>query len=92
MELILKGIVAKGVMLNKTWDSEEAERVYTVEDTMRILDNLDECVVHVIIPFKEGCKSGWLRFVMGNDPEEVLNDCTTNLSEFVDPITDPWWK
>lgn len=35
---------------------------------------------------------GWVRFVMGNDPEEVVCDHTLNLSSVLDPLTESWWS
>jgi hypothetical protein len=49
---------------------------------------VDEAPVYCLLP--DG-STGWLFFVLGNDPEEVLNDHTVNVSHLVDPIIDPWW-
>lgn len=38
---------------------------------------------HVLLE-RDG-QRGWLFFVLGNCPEEVLNDYTTNLEDAVDP-------
>lgn len=40
---------------------------------------------------KDGKGVGWVFFVYGNSPEEVICDHTTNLSEWLDPLTHSWW-
>lgn len=37
-----------------------------------------------------GHATGWLYFVYGNEPHEVLNDHTVNLSSILDPVTDKY--
>lgn len=39
----------------------------------------------------KGDEEGWVRFVMGNDPEEVAADWTVNLTA-VERETDSWWE
>jgi hypothetical protein len=41
---------------------------------------------------KDGEYVGWVWFVYGNSPEEVICDHTTNLSHVLDPLTEKWWK
>jgi hypothetical protein len=89
MRLILDGLTEKGITITDTWDGEEQEFPTNVEETLKILNNLDECVVNLRLP--DG-KHTFVYFVMGNDPEEVACDHGVSLSEFIDPITDPWWN
>lgn len=35
---------------------------------------------------------GWVWFVFGNSPEEVICDHTTSLSHVLDPLTEKWWR
>lgn len=35
--------------------------------------------------------NGYVFFVLGNDPEEVICDHTVNLSDVLDPLTRSWW-
>lgn len=37
-------------------------------------------------------ETGWVRFVLGNEPYEVINDYTVNLSDAIDPMTDMWFE
>lgn len=36
-------------------------------------------------------KTGWLFFVLGNDPDEVICDYTTNLDPTIEDLTRGWW-
>lgn len=39
-----------------------------------------------------GRREGWVWFVFGNDPDEVVCDYTTSLSHVIDPLTESWWR
>lgn len=41
---------------------------------------------------KKGDETGWVFFVLGNDPREVINDSTVNLLEAIDPMTNEWYQ
>lgn len=89
MSLILDGLLEKGVTLDFIYDGEENENASNKDDAMALLNNLDEAYLNVVLP--DG-SNGWIRFVMGNDPEEVVCDHTVNLSYILDPIVEPWWN
>lgn len=38
-----------------------------------------------------GERVGFVWFVFGNDPEEVVCDYSTSLSHVLDPLTRSWW-
>lgn len=40
---------------------------------------------------RKGDETGWVFFVLGNDPEEVINNHTINLSEPLDRLMDSWF-
>lgn len=90
--LILEGITKAGCtvtqVMEDTWCPEDLTSVSTVAEAVALVCGVDEAYVYVNSP-EDG--EGWIRFVLGNDPEEVVCDHTINLSEFIDPITDPWW-
>jgi hypothetical protein len=92
ISLILGGIAKNGVkiveVMQDTWCPDDLTPANDYEHATDLVCEVDEAYVYVILP---NGLPGWLRFVLGNDPEEVLNNHTVNLSEFVDPITDPWW-
>ena len=35
-------------------------------------------------------RDGWVYFVFGNSPEEVINDYTTNLDHVIEPLSKRW--
>ena len=48
----------------------------------------DEATMRVSLP---NGGIGWIFFVLGNDPEEVVCDHSVNLSPVLDALTDGWW-
>lgn len=91
--LVLEGISQKGVtiteVMDDTWCPDERTQVTEVQEAIDLCCGVDEAYVFVEL---EDHSTGWIRFVLGNDPEEVVCDHTVNLSEFIDPIVTPWWE
>lgn len=87
--LILDGLREKGVMVTEVNDGEEVIPVSSVSDAVEAVTAVDEATVYVTKP--DGSES-FIFFVLGNDPEEVVCDHGVSLSEFIDPIVDPWWR
>lgn len=87
--LYIDGLLEAGCVLNYVWDQEVEEPVNTKEEAEKIIGNLDIAHLHVTLP--DAITTGWLFFVKGNEPIEVLCDHTVNLSSIVDPISKPWW-
>lgn len=92
IDLILSGLSQKGIsiteVIDDTWRPDERTVVTTVQEAIDLVTGVDEAYVFVLTPEHE---PGWIRFVLGNDPEEVVCDHTVNLSEFINPIVGPWW-
>jgi len=86
---VLSGIVKEHVVLIEVHDGEDIVPVSTVESAVEAIMAVDEATIVVNLP--DG-RSGWIFFVMGNDPEEVVCDHTVNLEPFISPIVDPWWE
>ena len=91
--LILKGLTDKGYVLTEvaddTWNPDERVTAETVDEAVEAVTAVDEAVVYLGTPAGEG---GWIFFVLGNDPEEVACNYTTNLDPDLSNITDPWWN
>lgn len=87
--LILEGLTEKGIEPYEVYDSEEMIKVHTVEEAVEAVTAVDDASVYVRLP--DGTES-FIYFVQGNDPEEVACDYGVTLSEFIEPITDPWWN
>ena len=66
------------------------------EDDELITETADEAADHIMTcddgAFRvEGPDSGWVWFVFGNSPEEVVADHSVNLSPVIDPVVHGWW-
>ena len=99
--LILEGMVKKGCSLvsviDDTWNKDEVTVVTNVEQAVKLVTGVDEAFVRINLPdspvdLTGQTSDGYIYFVLGNDPEEVVCDHTVNLSEFIDPIVSPWWE
>lgn len=84
---IIRGLRAAGWELDSVWDGEESEPVTTETAAIEAITGLDQAHLYV----KKQGVDGWVFFVLGNEPFEVANDYTTNLSDAIDPITEPWF-
>lgn len=76
-------------VVEDTWCPDDVTPVDTFMDVPDLVGGVDEAWVYVTLP--DGTES-WIRFVNGNDPEEVVCDHGVNLSPFIDPIVTPWWS
>lgn len=66
---------------------DENENVATEPEALDAIMAVDDAYLIV----KRGDDTGWVRFVLGNDPEEVICDHTADLSDVLDPLTRSWW-
>ena len=57
----------------------------TVDEVMAVDDAF-------VIVARRGTGEAWVRFVLGNDPEEVVADYTLSLEDVIGPITEGWWS
>lgn len=85
---IIRGLIHKGWRLDRVYDGEEDISVVTVGQALAAIFAVDDAYLHVRLPATGD--TGWVRFVLGNDPEEVVCDHTVNLSPVIDPIMDGW--
>ena len=86
---IIDGLTTGGCTLMFVFDGEEEYPVSTRAEAVRHITDVDMAHLHVRLPDES---TGWVWFVLGNDPEEVAADCTVNLSPYIDPVVDPWWE
>lgn len=85
---VIDGLTKAGWTLDRVYNGgDEDEPTPTKDKAMEEILAVDDAFLHV----KRDGDTGWVRFVMGNDPEEVVCDHTVNLSDAIDPVTDPWW-
>ena len=85
---IIKGIMAKGVTLDYVDDGGEDIKVQTVAEAVTAITDVDIATLYVNLP---NGQSSFVYFVQGNDPEEVAADYGVSLSDYIEPITLPWW-
>lgn len=87
---IIRALVAADITLLSV-DIGDGEEAVTSE-----AQALDECTAGdeawLVVRLADGDTTGWIRFVLGNDPEEVVCDHTVNLSPVIDPVTEKWWN
>lgn len=62
-------------------------KVTNEADTIEECNAADEAYMFVTLP--DGT-TGWIRFVLGNEPFEVVCDNTTNLEPVLAPLTEKW--
>ena len=82
----IRALVADGWTLAFAGMRDELEPVWNETEAMAIITDLDDAFLVVT----KGEDSGWVRFVMGNEPYEVVCDYTINL-ECVDRLNEAVW-
>ena len=87
---VIRALKAADYPLVHVYDGEEEIEVTTETEAIDAITAVDDAYLYVRTP-NRGIL-GWVRFVMGNDPEEVVCNHTTNLSPVIDPVTKAWWS
>ena len=86
---VIDGLTKAGWTLDRVYDGgDEDIPTPTKPEAMEAITAVDDAFLHVA----RNEDTGWVRFVMGNEPIEVVCDNTVNLSDAIDPVTDPWWS
>lgn len=97
--LILSGLKSKGYTLvsvvQDTWNPDEVALASTAEEATNLMCEVDEGFVRIDLPgtpldLTGKTSDAYIYFVLGNSPEEVACDYTTNLDPDLSSITDPW--
>lgn len=87
----IQALLKAGYKLSKVYDGEEDIPVTTETEATEAITAVDDATLWI----GEGVgflSAGWIRFVMGNDPDEVICDYTTNLDPVITPLMNEWWK
>ena len=84
----IRALKAAGYSPIEVFDSEETidVRGATEAEVIEALTATDESWLYV----EPTTSRSWLFFVLGNDPEEVINDYTMDLDPVIDPLFDKW--
>jgi hypothetical protein len=77
-----------GWELDSVWDGEESIPVTNESEAINAIMALD--MAHLYFKHDES-EYGFVYFVLGNEPDEVINDYTVNLSSVIEPMTDVWY-
>lgn len=84
----IRALKAGGWEVSHVFDGGEDVDVKNETEAIEAVMAVDDAYLHVVQ--SANTTEGWVRFVMGNDPEEVICDHTVNLSEVIDPLMDSW--
>jgi hypothetical protein len=57
-----------------------------------VIKEVMSCCDGYFVAYKDGQRIGFVWFVYGNSPEEVVSDCSVSLSHIIDPLTESWWN
>lgn len=87
---VIRALRAAGWVLVEVYDGEDDVPVSNETEAVDAVMAVDDAYLHVAEGTPTGPR-GWVRFVLGNDPEEVVCDHTINLGSVLDPLTEGWW-
>lgn len=98
--LILQGLADKGwtcyMVQDDTYSNDTADnvRVSSIDEAVEVCTGVDEAFAYLLKgdDKAENGPSAWIYFVLGNEPEEVASNYTTNLDPDLDNIVQPWWE
>jgi hypothetical protein len=86
---VIRALVASGHTPFAVNDGEETIHVKNETEAIEAITAVD--CAHLYVQLPDGKTNGWVFFVLGNDPEEVVCDYTTNLDPTVEALTAKWW-
>jgi|SRR5690606_24196318 len=74
--------------VSSVWDGGEETFVKGEQEAIAAITAVDDARLYVVRRFGER-EHGWVRFVLGNEPDEVMADWTVNLTA-LDALLDRW--
>jgi hypothetical protein len=83
----IRALRAANYELDTVWDGEEDVPVSNENEAIEAITAVDDAYLYVQ---DESGKRSWVRFVLGNDPEEVICDHGESLEPVLDPLIDSW--
>lgn len=89
---VIRALKKVGYVPLRVFDGEDVVEAYggSENDVIAAIMAVDDATLAVTKG--EGDEAGWVRFVMGNEPDEVVCDHTVGLSHVLDPLTEGWWS
>lgn len=89
IQQVIRALKADAWELDFVFDGEEDIPVKNETEALEAIMAVDDAFLNV--KRTDGrFDNGWVRFVLGNDPDEVVCDYTTNLKA-VDVLTHSWY-
>jgi hypothetical protein len=89
IRLTIRALRAAGYSLQCVDDGEEEVKVRTEAEALEAITAVDSA--HLYLTTSDGEHAGWVWFVLGNEPFEVVSDHTLTLSHALDPLLESWW-
>ena len=86
---VIRALRAAGHKLLYVFDGEEDIPVRTEAEAMKAITDVEDAFLHVT-PVPGHHITPWVRFVLGNAPDEVVCDYTLSLDPVLGPLTDGW--
>jgi hypothetical protein len=83
----VRALIAAGWLpLWVDYNDGDVEKVTRETETVDAIMAVDDAFLVV----EKGTERGWVRFVMGNDPDEVVCDYTIKLEDALAPMFERW--
>lgn len=86
VQQVIRAVRDSGWEMTFVYDGGEDVPVRTEPEAIEAIFAVDDAFLN----FEKDGETGWVRFVLGNSPEEVAADWTTNL-DAVETLTSRWW-
>ena len=71
-------------------DDDGPVKVTTEQEAVAAITAVDDAYLYVRPKDADETDAVWVRFVLGNDPEEVICDHLVSLSHVLDPLMERW--
>lgn len=82
----IRALRAAGWELEYVDDGEDETLVSNEDKAVKAVTAVDDAILVV----GKDSKRAWVRFVLGNAPDEVVCDYTVNLSDALEPMFESW--
>lgn len=86
---VIDGLMAAGYTLTSVYDGADVIGVATKDEALDAITAVDDAHLQVAHEMNQG---SWVRFVLGNDPIEVVADHGVSLEDAISAVVSPWWK
>lgn len=89
---VIRALKEAGYVLNHVEDGGANVPVWDKErEAIAAIMAVDDAYLVVAPRCTPAVTGYWVRFVMGNGPEDVIADHTLNLNHVLGPLAEGWW-